>query len=188
VKKTRPVDPSRFRLETQLCFALYSAHRTMTSAYRPVLGRFDLTYPQYLVMLVLWEEDGIALQQLGDRLYLDSATLSPLLKRLERNRLIKRTRIPEDERELSIRLTSEGRSLRDKVLQAIAGLACKIGITPEQAAVLRREINKIKDAIHTSGVTAQAFERQAARPARNVKAARGRREIAARDVLRRKSA
>ncbi len=102
------------RLDSQLCFALYSASLAMTRRYRGLLGELELTYPQYLVMLVLWEEDGMRVGDIGERLFLDSATLTPLLKRLESAGLVTRTRAPDDERSVIVALTAQGRALRER--------------------------------------------------------------------------
>lgn len=99
-------------LDNQLCFALYSASLAMTKVYKPLLEAIGLTYPQYLAMLVLWERDGLMVSELGERLYLDSGTLTPLLKRLEVAGLISRVRDVNDERRVHIRLTADGRKLR----------------------------------------------------------------------------
>ena len=101
-------------LDNQLCFALYSASLAMTKLYKPLLEELGLTYPQYLVMLVLWEGDGISVSELGERLFLDSGTLTPLLKRLEAQGQIARLRDVQDERRVRITLTAEGRALRDQ--------------------------------------------------------------------------
>src|SRR3954470_19893744 len=101
-------------LDDQLCFALYAASRAVTARYRPMLDALGLTYPQYLVMMLLWEEDHQTVGQLGARLALDSGTLSPLLKRLTAADLVTRRRRVEDERSVAISLTDEGRALRDK--------------------------------------------------------------------------
>ena len=109
-------------LDQQLCFSLYSTGLAMDKVYRKVLRPLKLTYPQYLVMLVLWEGDGITVTALGDRLFLDSATLTPLLKRMESSGLVARKRAAEDERQVVISLTVRGRALREKardVQQAI---------------------------------------------------------------------
>ena len=109
-------------LDQQLCFSLYSTGLAMDKVYRKVLRPLKLTYPQYLVMLVLWEGDGITVTALGDRLFLDSATLTPLLKRMESSGLVSRKRAAEDERQVVISLTVRGRALREKardVQQAI---------------------------------------------------------------------
>ena len=99
-------------LDNQLCFALYSASLAMTRVYKPLLDALGLTYPQYLAMLVLWERDGLMVSELGERLYLDSGTLTPLLKRLESFGLISRIRAVEDERRVHITLTAAGRKLK----------------------------------------------------------------------------
>ena len=101
-------------LDNQLCFALYSTSLAMTRIYKPLLDEIGLTYPQYLAMLVLWEEDGLMVSELGERLYLDSGTLTPLLKRLESSGLIARLRAVEDERRVHITLTAAGRKLKAK--------------------------------------------------------------------------
>src|SRR5579864_4437691 len=102
------------KLDNQICFAVYSAAHAFNRVYKPLLDRLGLTYPQYLVMLVLWERDGVPLKDIGERLFLDSGTLTPLLKRLEAAQLIQRTRSKEDERQVLISLTSRGQALREK--------------------------------------------------------------------------
>src|ERR1700719_4520977 len=118
-------------LGNQICFAIYSTAHAFNRVYKPLLDRIGLTYPQYLVMLVLWERDNIPLKDIGERLFLDSGTLTPLLKRLEATGLIKRTRSAEDERQVLIELTREGHALREKakaVPQSIlAASACSVG-------------------------------------------------------------
>jgi DNA-binding MarR family transcriptional regulator len=101
-------------LDSQLCFALYSTSLAMNKVYRKLLSGLDLTYPQYLVMLVLWEGDEITVTDIGDRLFLDSATLTPLLKRLEAAGLVTRKRAVNDERQVIVSLTKQGRDLREK--------------------------------------------------------------------------
>jgi DNA-binding MarR family transcriptional regulator len=117
-------------LGNQLCFAVYSTAHAFNRVYKPLLDRLGLTYPQYLAMLVLWERDGISVKEIGERLFLDSGTLTPLLKRLEAAELVKRTRGTEDERQVLIALTSKGQALREKarnVPQAIlAASACSV--------------------------------------------------------------
>jgi len=102
------------QLDNQLCFALYSASLAMTKVYKPLLDELGLTYPQYLAMLVLWERDGLMVSELGDKMYLDSGTLTPLLKRLETAGYISRIRAAEDERRVYITLTSLGRKLKTR--------------------------------------------------------------------------
>ena len=105
------IDPM-LQLDNQLCFALYSTSLAMTKLYKPLLDELGLTYPQYLAMLVLWEKDGLMVSELGERLYLDSGTLTPLLKRLEASGLVVRLRDVADERRVHITLSPAGRKLK----------------------------------------------------------------------------
>ena len=113
----------QLQLDNQLCFLFHRISRELTAAYRPLLADLGLTYPQYLVMLVLWEDDGLGVGEIGDRLSLDSGTLSPLLRRLESNGLVERSRAPEDERRVTIHLTPEGRALEARAADVPAALA-----------------------------------------------------------------
>jgi DNA-binding MarR family transcriptional regulator len=115
------------RLDQQLCFALYAASRAMTRAYAPLLEPLGLTYPQYLALLVLWEEDGVPVKRLGERLSLDSATLTPLLKRLEKQGIVERRRDARDERVVRIHLTAAGRRMREAAAPVPGALACRAG-------------------------------------------------------------
>src|SRR6266481_8689915 len=125
----KPVADLPLLLDNQLCFAVYSTAHAFNRVYKPLLDRLGLTYPQYLVMLVLWERDGVPVKDIGERLFLDSGTLTPLLKRLEAAGLIKRTR-SEDERQVLIALTPQGHALQEKarsVPQSIlAASACTV--------------------------------------------------------------
>jgi DNA-binding MarR family transcriptional regulator len=112
-KQSTPLN-AMLQLDNQLCFALYSTSLAMTKMYKPLLEELGLTYPQYLAMLVLWERDGLMVSELGERLYLDSGTLTPLLKRLEASGFISRIRDIEDERRVRITLTSSGRRLKTR--------------------------------------------------------------------------
>ncbi|OYT91896.1 MAG: MarR family transcriptional regulator [Burkholderiales bacterium PBB3] len=103
---------SALQLDHQLCFALYSASLAMTKLYTPLLSALKLTYPQYLVLLVLWEQDGMSVTALGERLHLNSGTLTPLLKRMEASGLLVRARSQEDERRVLVSLTAEGKKLK----------------------------------------------------------------------------
>jgi len=111
-KKTAADVP--LQLGNQLCFAVYSTAHAFNRVYKPLLDRLGLTYPQYLVMLVLWERDGLSVKEIGERLFLDSGTLTPLLKRMEAVHLVKRTRSAEDERQVLVTLTVQGAGLREK--------------------------------------------------------------------------
>ncbi|MDA8455520.1 MarR family transcriptional regulator [Acidovorax sp. GBBC 3334] len=106
--------PALQRLDNQVCFALYSASLAMTKLYKPLLDGIGLTYPQYIAMLALWERDGVTVSELGERLCLDSGTLTPLLKRMETSGLVARERDAQDERRVRITLTAEGRALRGR--------------------------------------------------------------------------
>lgn len=117
------------RLEEQLCFALYSASRAFTRAYQPLLEPLGLTYPQYLVMLVLWEGEPLSVSELGARLALDSGTLTPLLKRLEHAKLVQRRRAPTDERVVVVSLTGAGQALRQRAGGIPVELACRAGFS-----------------------------------------------------------
>ncbi|NUP12059.1 MAG: MarR family transcriptional regulator [Polyangiaceae bacterium] len=114
-------------LDDQVCFALYAASRALTRAYAPLLEPLGITYPQYLVLLVLWEEDGASMKHIGERLHLDSGTLTPLLTRLEQQGIVKRRRSDEDERVVVVNLTAAGKALRTKARGIPTALACKMG-------------------------------------------------------------
>ncbi|WP_430388561.1 MarR family winged helix-turn-helix transcriptional regulator [Dyella sp. 20L07] len=135
--------PNQLLLDQQLCFALYAASRSVTGLYRPLLEPLGLTYPQYLVMLVLWEQDGLTVRELGQRLQLDSGTLTPLLKRLQAAGLVNRQRRVEDEREVDIRLTDAGLALRESASGIPACLAQRLQLSLEQMQHLRDELNRL---------------------------------------------
>ncbi|MFI7504728.1 MarR family winged helix-turn-helix transcriptional regulator [Streptomyces sp. NPDC049687] len=132
-----PTDGSLL-LDDQLCFALYAASRAVTARYRPLLDELGLTYPQYLVMLVLWERDSLSVRELGAALQLESSTLSPLLKRLEASGLLRRERRPDDERSVALRLTDAGARLRDRAATVPLAIGDAMGLTPEQDTVAKR--------------------------------------------------
>ncbi|MGE8499518.1 MAG: MarR family winged helix-turn-helix transcriptional regulator [Pseudomonas sp.] len=138
------------QLDNQLCFKLYAASRTVIRAYKPMLDQLNLTYPQYLVMLVLWEWQGAppaqpTVKALGERLLLDSGTLTPLLKRLEQLGFLLRTRSRSDEREVHLGLTETGQALRDQVLPLKNQLLCEQGVSPDELAGLRDQIGVLLD-------------------------------------------
>jgi DNA-binding MarR family transcriptional regulator len=138
------------QLGNQLCFAIYSTAHAFNRVYKSLLDRLGLTYPQYLVMLVLWERDGVPVKDIGERLFLDSGTLTPLLKRLEAAHLLKRTRSAEDERQVLISLTSQGQTLREKartVPQAIlAASACSLG----ELSAMKNELIALRDRLNAA--------------------------------------
>lgn len=135
-------------LDTQLCFKLYAASRAVTRAYKPMLERLKLTYPQYLAMLVLWEWQAKPPEQptvkaLGERLLLDSGTLTPLLKRLQQLGLLVRQRSAEDERELHLSLTEAGCALREQVLPLKQALLCERDLDPAEVVELRSQLSRV---------------------------------------------
>lgn len=131
------------KLDDQLCFALHAASRAMTGAYAPLLEALDVTYPQYLVLLVLWEEDGVRVSRLGERLHLDSATLTPLLKRLEGRGILERRRSIADERVVEIFLTAKGRRLRTKAADVGKEMFCKMQLSIDELGRLREELKAL---------------------------------------------
>lgn len=132
-------------LEEQLCFAVYSATHAFNRVYRPLLGALGLTYPQYLVMLVLWQGDGQTVKAIGERLLLDSGTLTPLLKRLQGMGLIERVRSAEDERQVLVHLTGAGRDLRRKALHVPEAMGCALGGDRERARRLLADVVETRD-------------------------------------------
>lgn len=129
-------------LDNQLCFSLYSAANAMVRAYRPVLDKLDLTYPQYLVMLVLWQEQGISVKTLGDKLFLDSGTLTPLLKRLEAKGLVSRGRSDQDERVRVLNLTPAGQTLKREASGVPHLMRAKIGVQLDELKALKAMCDK----------------------------------------------
>ena len=132
-------------LDNQFCFALYSASLAMTKTYKPLLGQLGLTYPQYLVMLVLWQEDGLLVKAIGEKLFLDSGTLTPLLKRLEGSGFIARTRDIDDERQVRITLTREGRALKRRAQDIPRQVLCASGQSEQAVTSLRAQLALIRD-------------------------------------------
>ena len=132
------------RLDHQLCFALYSSSLVMTKLYKPVLSALGLTYPQYLVLLVLWESDAIGVSELGTRLFLDSGTLTPLLKRLEAAGWLTRLRAVDDERRVIVSLTTAGRALRRKAEHVPNEVACAAGCELDELADLTRRLQALR--------------------------------------------
>lgn len=132
-------------LDNQVCFALYSTSLAMTKLYKPLLDAIGLTYPQYLVMLVLWEQDGPTVSELGERLFLDSGTLTPLLKRLASQGLVTRTRDADDERVVRIALTAAGRALRRRAVDVPRQMLCHMALDLPELARLRAQLTDLGD-------------------------------------------
>lgn len=128
------------KIDQMLCFAIYSAGHAFTRFYKPRLEALDLTYPQYLVFLVLWEKDDITVKALGERLFLDSGTITPLIKRLEARGLVRRQRDEADERQVRIRLTDAGRAMEGEAMAIPLAVIEGTGLTLEGADGMRREL------------------------------------------------
>jgi DNA-binding MarR family transcriptional regulator len=133
------------RLDSQLCFLLYATTRVLTQAYAEMLDPLSLTYPQYLVLLVLWEEDGATMGHLGDRLRLDSGTLSPVVKRLETAHLVRRERSKEDERVVQVHLTPAGRRLREKAQGVPHAMFCRSGLSATGLERMAGDLRRLLD-------------------------------------------
>ena len=149
-KQTGAPEMNLLALDNQFCFALYSASHAMTKTYKPMLDQLGLTYPQYLVMLVLWEQDAILVKEIGARLFLDSGTLTPLLKRLEANGLVSRNRDPHDERQVRIVLTAEGRSLRKAAHDIPRQVLCASGQEVAALTRMRADLAQVRDDLFKS--------------------------------------
>lgn len=132
-------------LNEQLCFSVYSLSLTINKVYRPLLKTLALTYPQYLVMMVLWESDQRTVSDIGEQLFLDSATLTPLLKRLEAAGFLQRVRSTEDERQVIICLTETGRQLRLKAAGIMADMLCALGCSLQEVGELRERLNTLRN-------------------------------------------
>lgn len=139
---TRPLD--WLQLDKQLCFALYSASLAMTKIYKPLLEPLGLTYPQYLVLMVLWERDGLGVNELGERLFLDSGTLTPLLKRMDAAGWVQRTRDEADERRVRVTLTPAGRALRRRAQGVPKALAEVSGCTADELISLTERLQQLR--------------------------------------------
>lgn len=134
-------------LRNQLCFAVYSTAHAFNRLYKPLLEALGLTYPQYLVMMVLWEQDGRAVKEIGHALHLDSGTLTPLLKRLEGMDLVQRSRDTQDERVVRITLTAHGRALKDRARTVPEQAACAVGLEVADIAALRDRLLRLRDTL-----------------------------------------
>ena len=131
------------KLDNQLCFPLYAAAREVVKKYRPHLDAIGLTYTQYITMMVLWEEDEITVKALGERLFLDSGTVTPVIKSLEAKKFVTRKRSAEDERSVSVLLTDDGKALREQAINIPAKVAGCVGLEPDEAIQLYGLLYKI---------------------------------------------
>lgn len=148
MKKTS-TETNALLLDNQLCFALYSANLAVNKLYRQLLAPLQLTYPQYLVMLVLWEQDDVTVSQIGERLFLDSATLTPLLKRLENAGLLLRQRSREDERQVAVTLTQEGKALQEKAQGIPDSVRCASACSVDSMLALKTQLESLRSNLNT---------------------------------------
>lgn len=141
----------QLKLSNQICFPLYAASRFVTQQYRPLLDKLGVTYPQYLVLLVLWEEDDIPIKEITERLFLETNTLTPLLKRMEANKLLHRTRSKKDERVVTISLTEKGKLLQEKAVnipnELLQKLDC-LAINQEDLHTVKEVLGKLLKAVN----------------------------------------
>jgi DNA-binding MarR family transcriptional regulator len=135
-------------LDAMLCFAIYGAAHAFTRTYKPLLDPLGLTYPQFLVMMALWDEDGQSVKRIGERLGLDSGTLSPLLKRLEQSGLVQRKRDAQDERQVRIKLTETGRQLQSEAGAVMQSVGRAVGCSLEEVEALREELVALKERLN----------------------------------------
>lgn len=149
VKDDKKAQDAPLLLDGQLCFALYSANLALHKLYRQLLTQLEITYPQYLVMLVLWERDDITVSDIGERLFLDSATLTPLLKRLESAGLLHRQRSRKDERQVVVTLTEQGRELRNKAVNIPDTVFCATACDDETLTSLKTNLEKLRDNLNS---------------------------------------
>ncbi len=140
-------EDENLRLSRQLCFAVYSVGHAFNRIYKPLLDPLGLTYPQYLVMLVLWEQDGVTVKELGQQLHLDSGTLSPVLKRLQALGYVQRSRDLPDERQVRVTLTERGRAIRKQAVPGRREVVCASGLTEEQIQGLKGELDRLRGAL-----------------------------------------
>ena len=140
--------PAAPGVQNQLCFAFYSMSHAFNRAYRQLLDPLGLTYPQYVVLIALWAEDDLTVKEIGSRLFLDSGTLTPLLKRLEGMGLVRRTRGKEDERQVRISLTQKGRTLQEKARGIPHELGCMLGLSAEEASDMAQQIARLRGRLH----------------------------------------
>lgn len=149
-RTSAPRSADWLQLDHQLCFALYAASLAMTKLYKPLLEPLGLTYPQYLAMLVLWQGDGITVSQLGERLALDSGTLTPLLKRLETSGLVQRLRDTADERRVLLQLTPAGRALKSRAMRVPQAIAAASGCELSELSELTSRLQALRQRLSTS--------------------------------------
>jgi DNA-binding MarR family transcriptional regulator len=146
---TKKPEGDASRLDSMLCFTVYSTAHAFNRAYKPLLDALGLTYPQYLVMFGLWERDDVAVKQIGEQLHLDSGTLTPLLKRLEAMGLVRRARDAADERSVRVSLTPAGAALRQKERAVKQGILGACGMSADKLGELNRQLVEVRDRLNT---------------------------------------
>jgi MarR family transcriptional regulator, organic hydroperoxide resistance regulator len=144
----KKIEIEYMRLANQLCFAVYSTAHALNRVYKPLLEPLSLTYPQYLVMLTLWEQDDVSVKDIGARLHLDSGTLTPLLKRLEQSGLVTRRRDSVDERHVRIELTAKGRNLRTRARNIPHEILCATGNSVEEVVALKEALAGLRERLN----------------------------------------
>lgn len=135
------------KLENQICFSLYAASREVIKLYKPILDKYNLTYTQYLVMIVLWEYNEITVKDIGNKLHLDSGTLTPLLKKLEARGLLTRHRAKEDDRMVLVNLEEAGKRLKNEILDVPGEVFCKMNISKEKAELLKQNLDELMNSL-----------------------------------------
>lgn len=140
---------SNLNLENQLCFSLYSATHALLRSYKPDLDKHDLTYPQYLVLVALWQHRELSIKQIAEKLFLEPATITPIVKRMEAKKLTKRTRQKDDERVVIVSLTAEANALQDKLSEIQKRVACDTGLSPEAFNNLNKTLNELTRSVST---------------------------------------
>lgn len=138
------------KLDNQICFALYASSREIIKLYKPALDKLGITYTQYVTLLSLWEQDDITVKDLGNKLYLDSGTLTPLLKKLESMNIIERLRSKEDERVVYIKLTQKGIEMKEKALEIPKQVFCSTGLSIENAIELKNNLKQLLSNLNTN--------------------------------------
>jgi len=131
------------KLKNQLCFPLYALSRKVTKLYKPLLEKYDLTYTQYITMLVIWEYEKISFKKLGQKLYLDSGTLSPVIKRLQNKKLIDKFRDPKDDRSILIELTEKGKEMKKEIVEVPSQMACQITGKHKTLIQLKKNLDEL---------------------------------------------
>ena len=135
------------KLDNQLCFSLYATSKEIIRRYKPLLDKFDITYTQYITLLVLWEQDGLTVKTLGERLYLDSGTLTPLLTKLENKGLIVKQKDTKDSRETTIRLSGKGRELKEKIVVVPASMGACVKLDFDDFVLLQKLLRKVRNGL-----------------------------------------